>query len=100
MHGKVKRLRHHGQRLSDKEIANTQPIEGELSMSGQQWTLERVVSLRRPNNRVAPSLIPDLCRVELIGLLNGKMHLRGVERPQGDSGPEYIQEWTVMVVSF
>ena len=98
MHGKVKRLRNRGQRLSDQEIANTQPIEGALAMSGQQWNLERVVSLRNPNDHVSDPLIPDLCRVELIGLQNEKMHLRGVERPQGEKGPEYIQEWAVVVM--
>ncbi len=98
MYAKVKRLRHRGQRLSDKDISNTEPIEGVLSMSGHQWNLERVVSLQQRNNQVAPPLIPDLCRVELIGLGNGKMHLRGIERPQGDGGPEFIQEWSVVVV--
>lgn len=99
MHGKVKRLRHRGQRLSDQEIANTQPIEGMLTMSGQQWNLERVVSLRNPNDQISAPIFPDLCRVELIGLQNGKMHLRGVERPQGEAGPEFIQEWAVVVVT-
>lgn len=99
MYAKVKRLRNRGQRLSDQEIANTQPIEGELSMSGQQWTLERVVTLRNPSDSVSPSLIPDLCRVELVGLRNEKMMFWGVERPQGEAGPEYIQEWAVVVVT-
>lgn len=98
MYGKVKRLRHHGQRLSDQEIANAKPIEGELSMAGQQWTLERVMSLRNPNDHVSAPLIPDLCRAELVGLRNGKMMLWGVERPQGEGGPEFIQEWSVVVV--
>jgi hypothetical protein len=97
MYVKVKRLRRQGQRLTDKEIANAQPIEGELSMAGHQWTLERVVSLRNRNDTVSPPLIPDLCRVELIGLLYGKMRLRGIERPQGEQGPEFIQEWAVAV---
>lgn len=98
MYGKVKRLRNRGQRLSDRDIANTTAIEGILVMAGQQWTLERVMSLKKPNDHVSGPLIPDLCDVRLMGLQNGKMLLKGVERPQGEDGPEFIQEWAVVVV--
>jgi hypothetical protein len=60
--------------------------------------MERVMSLRNPNDQVSPPLIPDLCDVRLMGLQNGKMLMQGIERPQGENGPEYIQEWSVVVV--
>ncbi|MFC5548211.1 hypothetical protein [Massilia aerilata] len=98
MYAKVKRLRNRGQRLTDQEIANAIPAEGVLVMSGQQWNLERVIALRNPNDHVSEPLIPILCDVRLMGLQNGKMMLWGVERPEGEKGPEYIQEWSVLVV--
>lgn len=97
MHGKVKRLRQRGARLSDQDVANLQPVEGILVMAAHQWTMERVMSLRNPNDQVNAPLIPDLCDVRLMGLQNGKMLLKGIERPQGEDGPEYIQEWSVLV---
>jgi hypothetical protein len=97
MHGKVKQLRNRGVRLSDRDIANLPATQGELVMAAHQWSMERVMSLRSPNDSVSPPLIPDLCDVRLMGLQNGKMLLKGVERPQGEDGPEYIQEWTVVV---
>lgn len=98
MYAKVKRLRNRGQRLTDQEIANATPVEGILVMSGQQWNLERVIALRHPNDHVSEPLIPILCDVRLTGLQNSKMMLWGVERPQGEKGPEFIQEWSVLVV--
>jgi hypothetical protein len=45
-------------------------------MSAQQWTMERLMSLKKPERPRQPAADPDLCEVKLVDLQNGKMMLR------------------------
>lgn len=96
MRGKVKRLRVHGRRLSNIEISRAEPVEGELRLDGQQWTMEYVLALRRPNDNASAPLM-QLFAAQLVTMHGDGMLFRGIERPQGDDGPAYVQEWSVMI---
>lgn len=95
MYGKVKRLRNQGARLRDHEIASTQPVEGEVVVAGIGGTL--MAEVRNPNSQVGTGLLPPLYEVRLIGMHNGKILLKGEERPNGVAGPAYVQEWSIAV---
>lgn len=53
--------------------------------------------VRDPNSQTGDSLIPSLYEVRLTSMHAGKMLLKGEERPQGNAGPAYVQEWSVVV---
>jgi hypothetical protein len=95
MYGKVKRLRDRGVRLSDHDIGRAHPVEGEVSLAGLGTTL--VLEVRDPNSQVSQSLFPKLYDARLISMHGSKMLFKGEERPQGDAGPAFIQEWAVVV---
>jgi hypothetical protein len=76
MHGKVKRLRERGQRLSDRDF---------------------VLQVKDPNSQVGDSLFPRLYEARLTTMHGDKMLFKGEERPQGDAGPALVQEWSVVV---
>jgi hypothetical protein len=95
MHGKVKRLRERGKRLADREIANAPFVEGELSLFSMGGVF--VLSVRDPNSQTAASMVPELYEARMVGMHNGKMAFKGEERPQGDDGPAFVQEWSVLV---
>jgi hypothetical protein len=95
MYGKVKRLRQRGQRLSDRDIANAPFVEGELSLFSMGGVF--VLSVRDPNSQTAASLYPELHEARLVGMQRGKMAFKGEERPQGDDGPAFVQEWSVLI---
>jgi len=93
MYGKVKRLRSSGRRLSNSDIDRAQFVEGEVRVYGLGTSV--VASVVDPNNNVAAPLLPDLHEVRLTTMHGPGMLLKGEERPQGDSGPAYVQEWSV-----
>lgn len=95
MYGKVKRLRAAGKRLSDHEISRLQPVEGEVRVFGLAGVI--VASVSNPNSQVGDPLLPLLYDARLITMHGHGMLIKGEERPQGDTGPSYIQEWSVMV---
>jgi hypothetical protein len=95
MFGKIKRLRQQGRRLSDREIGAAQPTEGEVRVYGLGNSIVASVSDR--NAQVGAPLLPDLYEVRLITMNGAGMLLKGEERPQGDTGPAYVQEWSVRV---
>lgn len=95
MYGKVKRLRERGVRLSDLDIGRAQPVEGEVTVAGLGPTL--VAQVRDPSSQVGTGLLPQLYEARLISMHSGKMLFRGEERPQGEAGPAYVQEWAVAV---
>lgn len=95
MYGKVKRLRERGKRLSDRDIANAPFVEGELSLFSMGGAF--VLSVRDPNSQTAGSLYPELHDARLVGMQRGKMAFKGEERPQGEEGPAFVQEWSVLV---
>lgn len=95
MYGKVKRLRHHGKRLTNREVAQASYVEGYLTLVGIKGTY--VLEVYRPNSQVGPSLFPALYEAKLITMHDGGMLFKGEERPDGDAGPAFVQEWSVMV---
>jgi hypothetical protein len=95
MYGKVKCLRDHGRRLSNREINQMPAVEGALTLAAVRSTY--VLTVRRHDSQVRPGLLPDLYEVHLVAMHTGGMLFRGEERPQGDDGPAYVQEWSVMV---
>jgi len=93
MHGKVKRLRERGKRLSDNEIGRALFVEGEVRVYGLGSSI--VASVSDPKSQIGDPLIPVLHDVRLATMHGPGMLLRGEERPQGDTGPAYIQEWSI-----
>lgn len=93
MYGKVKRLRDRGKRMSDQQIAAAQFVEGEVRVYGLGASI--VASVMDPRSQVGDALLPELYDVRLTTMHGPGMLLKGEERPQGDSGPAFIQEWSV-----
>ena len=93
MQAKVKRLRERGQRMSDQQIAATLPIEGELRV--YILGASTVATLIDPGRQVDNELLPTLHEARLTTMHGAGMLLKGEERPQGDKGPAYVQEWSV-----
>lgn len=93
MRAKVKRLRERGKRLSDQQIAAALPVEGELRIYGMRGAIEATVT--DPASQVGDPLIPILHEAKLTTMHGAGMLLKGEERPAGDSGPSYVQEWSV-----
>lgn len=96
MRGKVKLLRRQGARLSSHEITAQEPVEGILTLAAHQWTMEYVLALRAPNDNVNPPLL-QLFGARLIVMHHDGMRFIGTDRPMGDAGPAYVQEWSVLV---
>lgn len=90
MYEKGKRLRAAGKPLSDLDIARVQHVEGEVTLTGLAGTL--VLAVTDPNSQVGDSLFPMRYEARLITMTDTKMLFKGEERPQGDTGPAYIQD--------
>lgn len=97
MYGKVKRLRSAGKRLSDHDIARSDFVQGEVRVYGLAGVI--VASVSDPDSQVGEPLLPVLHHAKLVTMHGHGMLLYGEERPQGDAGPAYVQEWSVMVGS-
>jgi hypothetical protein len=97
MYGKVKRLRERGLRLPDRDIGKAVFVQGEITLAGLGGTL--VLEVKDPNSQVGESLFPRLYDARLITMHGDKMLFKGEERPQGDAGPAYVQEWSLLVGS-
>ncbi|WP_225239684.1 hypothetical protein [Massilia hydrophila] len=95
MFGKVKRLRNAGKRLSDLDIGRSDFVQGEVRVYGMAGVI--MASVTNADSQVGASLLPDLYHARLITMHGHGMLLYGEERPQGDAGPSYVQEWSVMV---
>jgi len=93
MRAKVKRLREGGKRLSDQQIAAALPAEGELRVYGMGGAIEATVTDLA--SQVGDPLIPILHEAKLTTMHGHGMLLKGEERPLGDQGPAYVQEWSV-----
>ena len=92
MRAKVKRLRERGQRMSDHQIAAAVPVEGELVVHGMRGMT--MAEVQQPDSQVTEPLLV-LYEVRLTTMHGAGMLLKGEERPEGDKGPAYIQEWSV-----
>lgn len=95
MHGKVKRLRHQGRRLSNRDISQAPFIAGDLALSALRSSY--VLTLRQPNTQAQEGIIAALWDARVVTMHGDGMLFRGEERPQGDDGPAYVQEWSVMI---
>lgn len=97
MYGKVKRLRENGRRLTDREIAQAQFVQGEVRLVG--LAMAYVLEVKDPASQVGQSLFPALYDARLITMHGDGMLFKGEERPQGEGGPAYVQEWSVRLGS-
>lgn len=79
--------------MSDQQIAAALPVEGELRVYGMGGTIE--ASVTDPSSQVGDPLIPVLYEAKLTTMQSSGMLLKGEERPAGDRGPAYVQEWSV-----
>lgn len=93
MLGKVKQLRYHGKRLSDREIGAAPAVEGDVRVYGIGTVI--VANVTDPSSQVGDPLVPTLYEARLTTMNSAGLLLKGEERPQGDAGPAYVQEWTV-----
>ena len=94
MHGKVKLLRERGKRLSDREIAAAHFVEGAVEVHSVGGVT--VAEVNDASSQVAEPLLV-LYEARLTTMHSGGMLLKGEERPQGNQGPAYIQEWSVRI---
>lgn len=95
MYGKVKRLRDRGRRLADHDISQAPFVQSEVTLVGLSTTY--VLAVNDPGSQVGESLFPRLYEARLVTMHGNKMLFKGEERPEGDSGPAFVQEWTVVV---
>jgi len=79
--------------MSDTEIGRSPFVEGEVRVYGLGASI--VAEVNDPNSNVAEPLLPALYDVRLTTMHGPGMLLKGEERPQGDKGPAYVQEWSV-----
>lgn len=92
MRVKVKQLRERGKRMTDQQIAAAQPVDGELVVHNVAGIM--VAELAKPNTQVgAPLLI--MYEARLTTMNGAGLLLKGEERPQGNQGPAFVQEWSV-----
>lgn len=96
MYSMIKLLRDCGRRKHDQEIAKDQPIEGDLTLALCSGSFDLKLA-KRDDSRQLP-IIPVLHDAKLTTMHGNRMLFRGIERnPQ--SGAEYAQEWSVVVLS-
>ena len=92
MYGKVKQLRQRGKRMSDREIAAAPFVEGDIVVHGVGGVT--VAEVKQPNTQVGDPLLV-LYEARLTTMHGAGMLFKGEERPQGNDGPAYVQEWSV-----
>lgn len=79
--------------MSDQQIAAALPVEGELRV--YILGASTVATLIDSGRQVDNELLPTLHEARVTTMHGASMLLKGEERPQGDKGPAYIQEWSV-----
>jgi hypothetical protein len=95
MYGKVKLLRQHGRRLKDREISQAPYLEGDLTLAALRSSY--VLEVRRPESQNSTGVVAALWEARLVTMHGDGMLFRGEERPQGDDGPAFVQEWSVRI---
>lgn len=95
MYVRAKRLRERGRRRHHQEIAADEGKVGELTFAlvGAAYQL----NINAPDSSVHAPLLPLLCDARLTTMHGEKMLFKGEERPQGEDGPVYVQEWAVQL---
>ena len=96
MYVRAKQLRERGRRRSNHEISADEGKVGELTLAsvGPSYQL----NLNAPDSSVSAPLFPILHDAKLITMHGEGMLFKGEERPQGDAGPAYVQEWSVRIL--
>ena len=84
-----------GRSLSGHDIGRLDYVEAAVRVYSLVGVIVDGVS--NPDSQVGGSLLPDLYDVKLITMNEHGMLFKGEKRLQGDAGPAYIQEWSVMV---
>lgn len=79
--------------MSDREISQAPFAEGAVRVYGLGGVI--VAAVTDPASQIGDPLIPLLYEAKLTTMTDGGMLLKGEERPQGDAGPAYVQEWSV-----
>jgi hypothetical protein len=95
MHGKVKQLHQRGVRIPNREISQAPFIEGDLTLAALRSTY--ILEVKDTASKVGASLFPALYKARLTTMHGSAMLFKGEERPDGDGGPAYVQEWSVMI---
>lgn len=95
MYSIVKRLRERGRRLHNREISAQAGIRGELVVAICGHCAE--AKIYEPTDQQRRPLIPELHNVQLLTMTGTGMLLYGTER--GSDGADYVQEWSVRVLS-
>lgn len=93
---KVKILRNHGVRRSDREITADACVDGQLSLyqSGGQCELK----LSGDDGSRHEPIIPVLFGAKLATVHGDKMLFHGLERQGEAADAQYFQEWSMMVL--
>lgn len=91
----MKQLRRGDKRLSTQDIQRANYFEGEVRVYGLAGAI--VASVSKADSQVSDPLLPLLYDAKLVSMHDRGMLFKGEERPQGDAGPAYIQEWSVML---
>lgn len=78
--------------MSDREIAAAPFVEGELVVHGVAGVI--IAQVKPPNTQVGDPLLV-LYDARLTTMHGAGMLFKGEERPQGNDGPAYVQEWSV-----
>jgi hypothetical protein len=100
MYSKVKRLRKHGARRSDREIGSDPGVVGHVTMATVGTTREMKLHGAGDDSQRKP-LIPILFNPAIVTMNGNRMLFSGLERQgaQDDpAGPAFMQEWAVEVL--
>ena len=93
----VKPLRQRGARLNDYQIGALAPAEGTLRLYGLGTTLQMTISAQ--DDQQQKPLLPDLYDARLTNMHGNKMLFAGIERTADKDAAQYLQEWSVLIVS-
>ena len=94
MYSIVKRLRHCGRRLHNRDISASPGVRGELAVAIVGYRPE--AKIYDPNDQQRRPLIPELRDAKLVTMTPTGMLLYGTEL--APDGAEYVQEWSVRLV--
>jgi hypothetical protein len=97
MHSKVKILRRHGARLNERDISAQEGHDGELTLYRSGGSIE--LKLSAPNDQRKEAIIPVLYDAKLVTMHGNGMLFRGMERTGDEKGAQYLQEWSVMILT-
>lgn len=93
----VKPLRQRGARISDYDIQSMTPAVGGLSIYGVGTTIQ--ITLSALDDQQNKPLLPSLYEARLVTMNGAKMLFAGIERTADPLAAQYLQEWSVVIVS-